>query len=139
MEGYQHILLATDLLDDSMAAARKAVELSNIFKANISIIHVIDYCPSAGYMYPHDASTEVMNQVAKTMRQWGENLGIPAANQIIETGSIKTEILACAQEQAVDLIVLGSHGHHGLVALFGSTAGNLSDSAHCDVLSVKCI
>jgi universal stress protein A len=37
----------------------------------------------------------------------------------------------------VDLIVLGSHGRHGLAVLLGSTARSVLNGAGCDVLAVR--
>ena len=41
-----------------------------------------------------------------------------------------------ATEQACDLIVVGSHGRHGLALLLGSTANDVLHGAPCDVLAV---
>ncbi|MEJ2344256.1 MAG: universal stress protein, partial [Gammaproteobacteria bacterium] len=46
-------------------------------------------------------------------------------------------ILDTAKEQQVDLIVLGSHGRHGIGRLLGSTADNILHHADCDVLAVR--
>ena len=42
-----------------------------------------------------------------------------------------------AREHAVDLIVVGSHGRHGLALIFGSTANGVLHGACCDVLAVR--
>jgi universal stress protein A len=55
----------------------------------------------------------------------------------IEMGSPKAEIIRIAREQRVDLIVLGSHGRHGLSLLLGSTASSVIHHAECDVLAVR--
>jgi len=52
-------------------------------------------------------------------------------------GSPKTEIIRVAQENGVDLIVVGSHGRHGLALLLGSTANGVLHYAPCDVLAVR--
>jgi universal stress protein A len=64
-------------------------------------------------------------------------LAIPEAQTWLETGSPKQEIIRIAEENAVDLIVVGSHGRHGLALLLGSTANGVLHHANCDVLAVR--
>ena len=42
-----------------------------------------------------------------------------------------------ADEAGADLIVVGSHGRHGLALLLGSTANGVLHGAMCDVLAVR--
>jgi universal stress protein A len=42
-----------------------------------------------------------------------------------------------AEELDADLIVLGTHGRHGLGLMLGSTANAVLHGAPCDVLAVK--
>ena len=55
----------------------------------------------------------------------------------LEIGVPKREILRVAQEQDVDLILLGSHGRHGIELILGSTANAVLHHADCDVLAVR--
>ena len=52
-------------------------------------------------------------------------------------GQPRQEIHQLASEQQCDLIVVGSHGRHGLALLLGSTANDLLHGAPCDVLAVR--
>ena len=52
-------------------------------------------------------------------------------------GQPRQEIHELASEQQCDLIVVGSHGRHGLALLLGSTANDLLHGAPCDVLAVR--
>ncbi|MEZ5528918.1 MAG: universal stress protein [Porticoccaceae bacterium] len=42
-----------------------------------------------------------------------------------------------AIDNNVDLIVVGSHGRHGLSLILGSTATGVLHGSQCDVLAVK--
>ncbi len=42
-----------------------------------------------------------------------------------------------AKQDNIDLIVVGSHGRHGLALLLGSTANGVLHGANCDVLAVR--
>jgi universal stress protein A len=55
----------------------------------------------------------------------------------VEIGTPKREIVRVAAEQKAELIVLGSHGRHGLQLLLGSTANGVLHQATCDVLAVR--
>jgi universal stress protein A len=52
-------------------------------------------------------------------------------------GVPKQEIIHIAEQQQVDLIVLGSHGRHGLALLLGSTANAVLHYAKCDVMAIR--
>ncbi|MNG25866.1 hypothetical protein D3C84_1107770 [compost metagenome] len=52
-------------------------------------------------------------------------------------GQPRQEIHQLAKENACDLIVVGSHGRHGLALLLGSTANDVLHGAPCDVLAVR--
>ena len=71
------------------------------------------------------------------LQELAQKLGFPDAPRWIEVGSPKREITRVAEEQNVDLIVVGSHGRHGLGALLGATADGVVHYAHCDVLAVR--
>ena len=59
------------------------------------------------------------------------------SNQWLLWGIPKQEIINVAEQQQVDLIVVGSHGRHGLALLLGSTANSILHTAKCDVLAVR--
>ena len=55
----------------------------------------------------------------------------------MEIGSPKAEIIRIAEDMGADLIVVGSHGRHGIALLLGSTAASVVHHAKCDVLAVR--
>lgn len=42
-----------------------------------------------------------------------------------------------AEDESTDLIIVGSHGRHGLALLLGSTASGVLHHSPCDVLAVR--
>ena len=56
---------------------------------------------------------------------------------MVNAPSTKEGILGAAKEHGADLIVVGSHGRHGLALLLGSTANAVLHGAPCDVLAVR--
>jgi universal stress protein A len=52
-------------------------------------------------------------------------------------GTAAAEIHRVANKNAVDLVVVGSHGRHGVQLLLGSTANAVLHGARCNVLAVR--
>jgi universal stress protein A len=69
--------------------------------------------------------------------QMSDQLHIEPINRWLIWGVPKNEIVELANQQKVDLIVVGSHGRHGLGLLLGSTANNILHHAKCDVMAVR--
>ena len=143
MNNYQHILLAVDFSEHGDFVAQKARYLASKYQAKLSIIHIVDNLPitdaAYGPVIPFDIdlNEELMNAAKKRLAELGKQLSIPEDRQFLEMGSAKLEIVATAEEQHADLIVLGSHGRHGFALLLGSTANGVLHHAKCDVLAVR--
>ena len=70
---------------------------------------------------------------------WAENLfekGMECGVYIV-VGHLVSEVIKAADKEEADLIVIGSHGRHGLQLLLGSTANGVLHLAKCDVLAVR--
>ncbi|PPC91843.1 MAG: universal stress protein A [Methylobacter sp.] len=143
MQDYKHILLAADFSGHGEEVAARAQDLAAKFQARLSIIHVVDYLPLANVDYDTivpfdvDVTQELMAAAKKKLVKLAEKLAVPDDRQWLEMGSPKLEIVRVAQEQGADLIVVGSHGRHGLALLLGSTANGVLHHATCDVLAVR--
>ena len=143
MENYKHILLAVDFYENSETVTNKAEDLAKKYQAKLSIVHVVDSLPitDAGYgtdiPFNMDLTAELMAGAKTRLVKLAERLGVPEDRLYLEMGSPKTEIIRIAEEKKVDLIVIGSHGRHGLGLLLGSTANGVLHHASCDVLAVR--
>ena len=143
MNNYQHILLAADFSEHGDRVAQKARYLASKYQAKLSVIHIVDNLPitdaAYGPVIPFDIdlNEELYNAAKKRLKVLGKTLLVPEDRQFVEMGSAKLEIVATAEEQHVDLIVVGSHGRHGLALLLGSTANGVLHHAKCDVLAVR--
>ena len=143
MENYKHILLAVDFYEQGDLVANKAKAIAVKYQAKLSIVHVVDNLPltDTGYgaeiPFNVDFTTELMANAKKQLAKLGTELAITEDLQWLEMGSPKTEIIRVANENNVDLIVVGSHGRHGWALLLGSTANGVLHHASCDVLAVR--
>jgi nucleotide-binding universal stress UspA family protein len=60
------------------------------------------------------------------------------ARRFVVIGDARAEILAHAEREGVDLIVMGTHGRGGAARLFlGSVAERIVRAAPCPVLTVR--
>ena len=141
MGQYNHILLAADFNQESDIVEKRAAALKNTFAANLSIVHVLEPISIAyGGEFPVDLGDlhkELEKQALHQLRDLGSRLGVPEDQQFLEVGITEKEILRVAQQSDVDLIVMGSHGRHGLALLLGSTANAVLHHAEIDVLAVR--
>ncbi|MEI6708097.1 MAG: universal stress protein [Methylococcales bacterium] len=143
MSDYRHILLAIDYSAHSDYVANKAKALADCYQAKLSIIHVLDNIPmpdtNYGSIIPinEDTGYELLEIEKTKLIELSKRLEIADDNQWLVWGVPNQEIVACAIQQKVDLIILGSHGRHGLALLLGSTANSVLHHAPCDVLAVR--
>lgn len=141
MAGYRRIMLAVDLTEESNNVAQSAVALANAFGAELHVVHVIEPLSLAyGGDIPMDLSTvqeQIHEQAKSHLAEFANALGIPGERQYLIFGRPESEIHRIAETQQADIIVVGSHGRHGLALLLGSTANGVLHGASCDVLAVR--
>ena len=143
MTDYKHILVAVDFTPEHVQVKERAAQLARQSGARLSLIHVVEFVrvdPANELVLPTDIELET--QIAETgrsrLKEIAESLDVPGEiARWVETGSTRQEIIRVAEEQGVDLIVLGSHGRHGISLLLGSTANAVLHGAPCDVLAVR--
>lgn len=143
MGTYRHILAAVDFAPEFSEVVARAAALAESEGARLSLIHVVEFLHmdlANELVLPQDLELEAQ-LVASARRKLAEAAdgmkGVQPVTQWVEMGATKQEILRVAEEQGVDLIVIGSHGRHGLARLLGSTANAVLHGAHCDVLAVR--
>lgn len=143
MGAYQHILLAVDYSEHGGLVAQRAKDLAEKYQAKLSVIHVLDNIPmpDTGYgtVIPldKDSGYELLEAEKTKFVQIADRLGAAQNNRWLIWGAPKQEIVQLAEREQVDLIVVGSHGRHGLALLLGSTANSVLHYAGCDVMAIR--
>ncbi len=143
MSGYQHILAALDLMPDHDQVSQRAAELARRFDAHLSLVHVVEVLHvdlANELVLPQDVELEsqLVESARRKLAHTADTLqGVGKVDHSVEQGATKHEILRVADEKGVDLIVIGSHGRHGIGRLLGSTANAVLHGAACDVLAVR--
>jgi universal stress protein A len=145
MSDYQHVLLAVDYTKHSVYVAEKARVLANKYQAKLSVIHVLDNIPMPDTNYgtvialDQIAPDELLEAEKLKFMELGDQLAIDVVNRWMVWGIPMQEIINIADQEQVDLIIVGSHGRHGLALLLGSTANSVLHHAKCDVMAVRLI
>lgn len=145
MPTYKHILVAVDLSDDTQLILDRAKDEAQRHRAQLSLITVIKpFVMNYGTGYMMDYSGQLIEMEAELARnsqtqlaKLGTSLDVPTTRQHLELGSPAGEIRAAAEKNRADLIVMGSHGRHGLGLLLGSTATSVLHGCNVDVLVVR--
>ena len=141
MSAYTKIILAVDLTEESNDVAQRALVLSQREGAQLHVVHVIEPLSLAyGGDVPMDLSSvqeQIQEQAKSHLSEFAAQLAVPAERQHLIFGRPESEIHRVAEEVGSDLIVVGSHGRHGLALLLGSTANGVLHGANCDVLAVR--
>jgi len=142
MSAYKHLLLALDFGPEHELLVARAQELARLHQARLTLVHVVEYMGPAyaGDMpLPDDFEIDrmLMEKAMEQLEGLAVDLRLPDVAAKVELGVPKHEITRVAKELNVDLIVVGSHGRHGLQLLLGSTANGVLHLAHCDVLAVR--
>jgi universal stress protein A len=141
MAAYKKIVLAVDLTEESNTVAQQALALAQQGEAELHLVHVIEPLSLAyGGDVPMDLSSvqeQIQEQAKSHLSEFATQLSVPVERQHLIFGRPESEIHRIAEEVGGDLIVVGSHGRHGLALLLGSTANGVLHGATCDVLAVR--
>lgn len=139
----KRVLLPTDFSESARHAFAYAVSFAREYGAELYLLHVIEVLPMgyAGELFPA-AMTTVVDEISGYASQELQKLadeavrrGCPTVHPRTVQGKPSAEIARFARDEAIDMIVLGTHGHGVLNrALFGSTADGLMRKAPCPVL-----
>lgn len=141
---YQHIVCAVDFSRHSEAACLRAVELARQFDARFTLLYVIENFPedrSNEFIAPEhiDPARYREDQARTELAELAGRMQYQETNQqvLFSMESASHEIVRYAAENHSDLIVVGSHGIHGISTPLGSTASGVVNHAPCDVLAVR--
>lgn len=136
------ILLATDGSPWAAEAETYAFCLASSWRATLTVMSVLEFSPGLNPDYPVNRLylEELMKQTTDhlaSLKARAANRGISLHTRVA-TGIPSEEVLAAAQAEDPDMIVVGTKGRTGLEhVLLGSTAERLIRTAPCPVLAVR--
>jgi universal stress protein A len=149
-ENFKRILVTTDFSEAGDHAIGHAFRMAADHGAELILCHVIETILAPNPLYAHYYPTDLLNPeiTARAEQEANEALlerapkegplaTVPHTTLIVH-GSPAEEIIRSAAENAVDLIVIATHGRTGLKhLLLGSTAERVIRHVHCAVLVVR--
>jgi len=141
MAGYHKLLILLDLSEDSEQVVMAAQNLAAHSNAAMVLLHVVEFVPiepmGESLMPTVQIEEELIARSHAKLNELAAKMGLTGATLRVEAGNTKAEILRVAEEENVDLIVVGSRERHGLAILVNFTEDTVLHGAHCDVLAVR--
>jgi nucleotide-binding universal stress UspA family protein len=142
MPDIKRILVPTDFSAPADAALTYALGLASQLGATVSLVHVFDDAMgvhSGGYVpIPPGLQGEIVADLRRRLAEVAARRGHSELNPQVLIGPVARAIVDGARESQADLIVMGTHGRHGMAhLLLGSVAERVVRTATCPVLTVR--
>ncbi|AKB17436.1 MULTISPECIES: universal stress protein [unclassified Methanosarcina] len=142
-EFYRNIVIATDGSANNQKAISYGIEIAKISGATVHALYVVD--TSSFSSIPMDTGWEAMYEILKKegekavseVKKQGDAAGVDV-KEVLEEGHPSNEILEFAENNNVDLIVMGTLGKTGLDRfLMGSVAEKVVRGSTVPVMVVR--
>ena len=142
---YKHVMAAVDLSDEASQVLEEAKRVAEDHGAKLSLITVVKPLTQvyggldmAAYTQASvNFEREAQSQAVEQLKSLGAGIGVAGEDVHAVIGAPAPQIVDTGKDLGVDLIVVGSHGKHGLGLLLGSTANGVLHHAECDVLTIR--
>jgi nucleotide-binding universal stress UspA family protein len=138
---FKHILVPTDFGEPAERALDVAIELAKKFDSRVSILHVYPVFVSMVY---GDGLPWPAEQIAAGAQKTLEGYTAKAkarysgCESILRPGITSDQILTVAGQSNADVIVMGTHGRHGMPRfMLGSTAERVVRTSPIPVMTVS--
>jgi len=146
---YERILVATDGSPLSDKAVSHAIDLAKLSGASVVALKVIPRYPRS---YLEGGATVDMSEIKRIEAQWAEQaqtvlnkikadgkvMGVSVKTSIAKSDLIAESIIAAADKQNADLIVMASHGRKGIKRLLlGSETQHVLTHSQVPVLVLR--
>ena len=142
----RRILYPTDFSEATKVAANSACELAEQFGAELHVLHVLHDLTSlmpftaiALWTEPEHIA-EISDEAKRIIADipdavWSKGKSVVRK---VCVGNVADEITTYARQHAIDLIVIGTHGHTSLMhAVLGGIAEKVVRTSDCPVLTIR--
>jgi nucleotide-binding universal stress UspA family protein len=145
----RRILVPLDGSEWSFRAARYAIKIARMAKAEIVSVHAVVSLPTSAYANVHAGVLvpRYIEEAKKEAQEWFDQIGAIAKKGgavrlnteiILDVFSVADALITYAESNNVDLIVIGTKGRTGLKKfVLGSVASGVVSHAKCPVLVVR--
>ncbi len=141
-EFYRNIVIATDGSENTQKAISYGIKIAKISGATVHALYVVD---TSSLSQSWTAGWETMYEILKNggqkaisqVKEYGETSGIEVKEVLLE-GHPSSEIIDFAENNGIDLIVMGTLGKTGLDRfLMGSVAEKVVRNSKVPVMVVR--
>ncbi|MGC8660358.1 MAG: divalent metal cation transporter, partial [Desulfomonilaceae bacterium] len=135
---YRKIGVALALSDHDRKVLSHALPLARQHDAVLCLFHVVEGAGGSVYgaeAYDREAREDeaYLNQLAVALGHRGVDVEI-----FLGYGDVPSELVRLSEEQSIDVLVMGGHGHHGIGDIvFGSTVAPVRHRLNIPVLIVR--
>jgi manganese transport protein len=140
---FKRIGVALDAKPSDASMLAEAVSLAKSHHAELLLMHIVDgvggtwYGPQTGDAESRDDEIYLQGLVAGLRSQLLDQ-GIPAVDGVLGYGDASTELVNIARDHGLDLVVMGGHGHRGLLdLLYGQTISGVRHGLNIPVVTVR--
>lgn len=138
MSEFRHILVATDGSPSAQRAFARALELAGTLRTRLTILAVVEAGRGrTGVASDVEAMQHELEGRLKEFCEIACAAGIRRVKPMTESGIPYSRILKMAEEEDVDLLVLGGNGWNSQAPDLGGVAGHVVKFATCPVLIVR--
>lgn len=138
---YHDVLFPTDGSEGASAALEHAIDHALTYDATLHVLYVVEETYPALEAGPADILDDLRAEgeaALENARERATEAGVESVRGSVTGGSPYRNILQYAEEQGVDLIVMGTHGRRGVDRyLLGSVTEKVVRTADCPVLTVR--
>jgi nucleotide-binding universal stress UspA family protein len=138
-----NVLVPVDFSPPSNLAIDHGVALARRFRARLTILHVVESSKALTYTFPAVAE-KVEGERFETAEKMLPHLVNPEDREdldlriVVKSGDAKNEILAAAELEHADIIVMGTHGRSVFGrAIIGSVAQGILRQASVPIVTVS--
>ena len=143
MSKIKRFLAPTDYSDLSVSGLRYAFESAFETGAELIVLHVVDmgddwFGKPKNFGPVRTLMAEQKEFLDKFLREkFGEFMNLVEVRQKVELGTAYSNIAEMAEREAVDVVMMSTHGRTGLDhILLGSVTEKVIAHAHCPVLAI---
>ncbi len=139
---FKRILLPFDGSDNSISAARYALDLAKMYSAHVTIVNCYEWnrnFPEVPETLIEELKSSRIREAEGVLNKTREIFANQGVEHSFETiaGSPGNILPKLSKSKEYDLIIMGSHGHSDIVGLFlGSVTHKVLNTIYCPVLIV---
>ena len=145
MTPYKRLLVPVDFSPVSLEALATARDLAKTTGASLHLFHSVDDVAWRYLGYPLEALGQVQTAVTDSANEQLRELaiqeqreGLTVESTLVVSTRPASAIVTFARENAIDLIVMGTHGRGAMLRMMlGSVAEHVVRTAPCPVMVVR--